>query len=60
MPEEEQRRLATDMEKSFEDMNMTQPETSVASLESAEAQIAELSRGDSIAPADLGFSDGHE
>jgi anti-sigma factor RsiW len=55
MPEDEARQVATDMEKSFEDMNLTQPQKSVASLESAEYQLAELSR--SRDGADFGFSD---
>ncbi len=58
MPEEEVRQVATDMEKSFEETNMTQPETSVASLETAEAQLAELSRSSEAGAPDLGFSDG--
>jgi hypothetical protein len=61
MPEEEQKQVATDMEKSFEDTNLTQTEKSVASLESAEYQLAELSRSRAgTATSDFGFSDSHE
>jgi hypothetical protein len=55
-PSDESTQLAEDIKQSFDMSNPTQPAKSVASLDAAESQIAELSR----TQADFRYSDGNE
>jgi hypothetical protein len=56
MPQEEQQHVRDALQSNFEDANPAQPAKSVASLDAAEDQIAELSR----AQSDFRYSDGNE